>query len=48
MSARCFEGNGMKLMREFDAKYNMASFPCGNTGAKWVAGSARKSSRRQT
>ncbi len=34
MSAWSFEGNGLKLMREFYAKYNIISFPCGNTGAQ--------------
>jgi TRAP-type mannitol/chloroaromatic compound transport system substrate-binding protein len=34
MSAWTFDGNGLKLMREFYAKYNMISFPCGNTGAQ--------------
>jgi TRAP-type mannitol/chloroaromatic compound transport system substrate-binding protein len=34
MSAWMFEGNGLKLMREFYAKYNMISFPCGNTGSQ--------------
>jgi TRAP-type mannitol/chloroaromatic compound transport system substrate-binding protein len=34
MSAWTFEGNGLKLMREFYAKYNMISFPCGNTGSQ--------------
>src|SRR5205085_8800754 len=34
MSAWTFEGNGLKLMREFYAHYNMTSFPCGNTGAQ--------------
>ncbi|HYF40854.1 MAG TPA: ABC transporter substrate-binding protein, partial [Ramlibacter sp.] len=34
MSAWTYEGNGLKLMREFYAKYNMISFPCGNTGAQ--------------
>ena len=29
-----YEGNGLKLMREFYAKYNMISFPGGNTGAQ--------------
>ena len=28
------EGNGLKLMREFYAKYNIISFPGGNTGAQ--------------
>jgi TRAP-type mannitol/chloroaromatic compound transport system substrate-binding protein len=34
MSAWTFEGNGLKLMREFYAKYNIIHFPCGNTGAQ--------------
>jgi TRAP-type mannitol/chloroaromatic compound transport system substrate-binding protein len=34
MSAWTFDGNGLKLMREFYAKYNIISFPCGNTGAQ--------------
>ena len=34
MSAWTYEGNGLKLMREFYAKYNMVNFPCGNTGAQ--------------
>ena len=34
MSAWTFQGNGLKLMREFYAAYNMTSFPCGNTGAQ--------------
>jgi TRAP-type mannitol/chloroaromatic compound transport system substrate-binding protein len=34
MSAWTFEGNGLKLMREFYAKYNIINFPCGNTGAQ--------------
>jgi TRAP-type mannitol/chloroaromatic compound transport system substrate-binding protein len=34
MSAWTFEGNGLKLMREFYARYNLTSFPCGNTGAQ--------------
>ncbi len=34
MSAWTFEGNGLPLMREFYAKYNIISFPCGNTGAQ--------------
>ena len=34
MSAWMFEGNGMKLMREFYAKYNIVNFPGGNTGAQ--------------
>jgi TRAP-type mannitol/chloroaromatic compound transport system substrate-binding protein len=34
MSAWMYEGNGLKLMREFYAKYSMISFPGGNTGAQ--------------
>jgi TRAP-type mannitol/chloroaromatic compound transport system substrate-binding protein len=34
MSAWMFEGNGMKLMREFYAKYNIVNFVGGNTGAQ--------------
>ena len=35
------EGNGMKLLREFYAKYNIINFPAGNTGAQ-MAGWFRK------
>ena len=34
MTAWMFEGNGLKLMREFYAKYNIMSFPGGSTGAQ--------------
>ncbi len=34
MTAWMYEGNGLKLMREFYAKYNIVSFPGGNTGAQ--------------
>jgi TRAP-type mannitol/chloroaromatic compound transport system substrate-binding protein len=34
MSAWMYEGNGMKLMREFYAKYNIINLPAGNTGAQ--------------
>ena len=34
MSAWMFEGNGLKLLREFYAKYNIVNFPMGNTGAQ--------------
>jgi TRAP-type mannitol/chloroaromatic compound transport system substrate-binding protein len=34
MTAWMHEGNGLKLMREFYAKYNMLNFPAGNTGAQ--------------
>ena len=34
MTAWMYEGNGLKLMREFYAKYNMINFPMGNTGSQ--------------
>ncbi len=34
MTAWMYQGNGLKLMREFYAKYNIVSFPGGNTGAQ--------------
>ena len=34
MTAWQYEGNGLKLMREFYAKYNIVHFPGGNTGAQ--------------
>jgi len=34
MTAWMYEGNGMKLMREFYAKYNIINFPGGNTGSQ--------------
>ena len=34
MSAWMYEGNGLKLMREFYAKYNIINLPGGNTGAQ--------------
>ncbi len=34
MTAWMYEGNGLTLMREFYAKYNMVNFPMGNTGAQ--------------
>jgi TRAP-type mannitol/chloroaromatic compound transport system substrate-binding protein len=34
LSAWMYEGNGLKLMREFYAKYSMVSLPSGNTGAQ--------------
>ena len=34
MSAWTFHGNGLKLMREFYAKYNIINFPGGNTGVQ--------------
>jgi TRAP-type mannitol/chloroaromatic compound transport system substrate-binding protein len=34
MTAWVYEGNGLKLLREFYAKYNIVNFPGGNTGAQ--------------
>ncbi len=34
MSSWMYEGNGLKLMREFYAKYNIINFPGGNSGAQ--------------
>lgn len=34
MTAWMFEGNGLKLMREFYKNYNIVNFPGGNTGAQ--------------
>jgi TRAP-type mannitol/chloroaromatic compound transport system substrate-binding protein len=34
MSAWMYDGNGMKLFREFYADYNIVNFPMGNTGAQ--------------
>jgi len=34
MTAWMFEGNGLKLMREFYRNYNIVNFPMGNTGAQ--------------
>ena len=34
MTAWMLEGNGLKLMREFYAQYNIVNFPGGNTGAQ--------------
>jgi TRAP-type mannitol/chloroaromatic compound transport system substrate-binding protein len=34
MTAWMYDGNGLKLMREFYAGYNIINFPMGNTGAQ--------------
>lgn len=34
MTAWMYQGNGLKLMREFYAQYNIVNFPMGNTGAQ--------------
>jgi TRAP-type mannitol/chloroaromatic compound transport system substrate-binding protein len=41
-----YEGNGLKLMREFYAKYNIVNLPGGNTGAQ-MGGWFRKEIRSQ-
>ncbi len=41
MSAWMYEGNGMKLFREFYSNYNIVNFPMGNTGAQ-IGGWFRK------
>jgi len=46
MTAWMYEGNGLKLMREFYAKYNMVNLPGGNTGAQ-MGGWFRKEIRSQ-
>jgi TRAP-type mannitol/chloroaromatic compound transport system substrate-binding protein len=33
-TAWMYDGNGMKLMRDFYKGYNIINFPCGNTGAQ--------------
>ncbi len=43
MTAWQYDGNGLKLMREFYSNYGFTSFPMGNTGAQMAAGTARKS-----
>ena len=44
MNAWMYEGNGLKLMREFYAKYNIYNLPGGNTGAQ-MGGWFRKEMR---
>ncbi len=34
MTAWMYEGNGLKLMREFYSSYNIVNFPAGNTGSQ--------------
>ncbi len=34
MTSWMYEGNGMRLMREFYSNYNIINFPCGNTGVQ--------------
>jgi TRAP-type mannitol/chloroaromatic compound transport system substrate-binding protein len=33
-TAWMYDGNGMKLLRDFYKNYNIVNFPCGNTGAQ--------------
>ena len=44
MTAWMYEGNGMKLLREFYKTYNIVNFPMGNTGAQ-MGGFYRKEIR---
>jgi TRAP-type mannitol/chloroaromatic compound transport system substrate-binding protein len=46
LTAWMYEGNGLKLMREFYAKYNIVNLPGGNTGAQ-MGGWFRKEIRSQ-
>src|SRR6188472_494383 len=46
MTAWMFEGNGLKLMREFYANYNIVNFPAGNTGTQ-MGGWFRKEIKSQ-
>ncbi len=34
MTAWMYDGNGLKLLRDFYTQYNIVNFPCGNTGAQ--------------
>jgi TRAP-type mannitol/chloroaromatic compound transport system substrate-binding protein len=38
-------GGGRELLAEFYKGYNIHGMACGNTGPRWVAGSARRSGR---
>ena len=44
-NAWMYEGDGMKLMREFYDKYNIINFPAATPARRWAAGSARRSRR---
>jgi hypothetical protein len=49
MTAWMYEGNGMKLMREFYRQYNFVNLPMGNTGSPdGRAGTASRSSPPRT
>src|SRR3546814_3061018 len=43
MTAWMFRGNGLKLMREFYKKYNIISYPMGNTGTQMGRSEGHKS-----
>jgi TRAP-type mannitol/chloroaromatic compound transport system substrate-binding protein len=43
LTAWFYDGNGMKLMREFYDQYNIVNFPAATPAHRWVAGTARKS-----
>jgi TRAP-type mannitol/chloroaromatic compound transport system substrate-binding protein len=42
-NAWLIQGGGNELMNEFYKKHNIHAIPAGNTGARWAAGSARRS-----
>ena len=44
-TAWMYFGGGMELMNDFYKKFNIYGIPAGNTGARWAAGSARRSRR---
>lgn len=48
MTAWTYQGNGLKLMREFYRNYNIINFPAATPARRWRAGIARKSSRWRT
>jgi TRAP-type mannitol/chloroaromatic compound transport system substrate-binding protein len=48
MQAWMYEGNGLKLMREFYASTTSSTCPAATPARRWAAGSARKSSRSPT
>ena len=42
-NAWMYLGGGIELMNDFYKKFNIFAFAGGNTGARWAAGSARRS-----
>ena len=47
-NAWIYYGGGLELVREFFREFGIISFPAGNTGCRWAAGSARKCRRWTT